>query len=75
MRTWLIVLMITLVSAISFAQIPASNHVVMVVEGNHGYSSVIGNSTMPYLNSLASNTAWQPSTMRTCIPRSETTSR
>jgi acid phosphatase len=54
MRTWLIVLMITLVSAISFAQIPASNHVVMVVEGNHGYSSVIGNSTMPYLNSLAS---------------------
>ncbi len=27
--------------------------VVLVVEENHGYSSVIGNSAMPYLNSLA----------------------
>lgn len=36
------------------AQIPASAHVVVVLEENHGYSSVIGNPAMPYLNSLAS---------------------
>jgi len=35
------------------AQIPASKHIVMVVEENHSYSSVIGSSSMPYLNSLA----------------------
>ena len=33
---------------------PTFAHVVMVVEENHGYSEVIGNSSMPYLNSLAS---------------------
>jgi len=34
---------------------PASSaHVVMVVEENHSYSQVIGNSSMPYLNGLAS---------------------
>ncbi|HEY6250454.1 MAG TPA: alkaline phosphatase family protein, partial [Candidatus Angelobacter sp.] len=36
------------------AQVPSSSHVVVVLEENHGYSSVIGNSAMPYLNSLAS---------------------
>jgi acid phosphatase len=35
------------------AQVPASHHVVIVLEENHGYSSVIGSSSMPYLNSLA----------------------
>jgi len=30
------------------------SHVFVVVEENHGYSSVIGSSSMPYLNSLAS---------------------
>ena len=33
---------------------PAATHVVVVVEENHSYSQVIGNSSMPYLNSLAS---------------------
>jgi phosphatidylinositol-3-phosphatase len=33
---------------------PSSAHVVMVVEENHSYSQVIGNSAMPYLNGLAS---------------------
>ncbi len=33
--------------------VPNSNHVLIVLEENHGYSSVIGNSSMPYLNSLA----------------------
>lgn len=30
------------------------SHVILVVEENHSYSGVIGNSAMPYLNSLAS---------------------
>jgi len=34
-------------------QFPQFSHVVLVVEENHGYSEVIGNSSMPYLNSLA----------------------
>jgi acid phosphatase len=34
-----------------------SNHVFVLVEENHGYSSVIGSSAMPYLNSLASKYA------------------
>lgn len=33
---------------------PVFNHVVLVVEENHSYSDVIGNASMPYLNSLAS---------------------
>jgi len=37
----------------SSASVPASSHVFLVVEENHSYSSVIGNSSMPYLNSLA----------------------
>ena len=38
-----------------FAAVPASSHVVVVVEENHSYASVIGNASMPYLNSLANN--------------------
>jgi hypothetical protein len=34
--------------------VPQFGHVVMVVEENHSYSEVIGNSALPYLNSLAS---------------------
>lgn len=33
---------------------PIFSHVVLIVEENHSYSEVIGNSSMPYLNSLAS---------------------
>lgn len=33
---------------------PTFSHVVLVVEENHSYSDVIGNPSMPYLNSLAS---------------------
>lgn len=36
------------------AQVPRSNHVVVVLEENQSYSAVIGSSSMPYLNSLAS---------------------
>jgi hypothetical protein len=44
-------------SAVVNAQIPQSNHVVVVLEENHSYSGVIGNSAMPYLNSLATQNA------------------
>lgn len=33
---------------------PQLSHVFVLVEENHGYSAVIGNSSVPYLNSLAS---------------------
>jgi phosphatidylinositol-3-phosphatase len=45
------------VPALLTAQIPNSNHVVIVVEENQSYSAVIGSSSMPYLNSLASQNA------------------
>jgi acid phosphatase len=39
---------------VSFAQqVPQVNHVFIVVEENAGFSKVIGNQAMPYLNSLA----------------------
>src|SRR4051812_41838980 len=58
-RTQLIVSLIALVCVFgavsSFAAtVPQHGHVVIVMEENAGYSSVIGNSAMPYLNSLAS---------------------
>jgi phosphatidylinositol-3-phosphatase len=34
--------------------VPQFAHVFLIVEENHGYSDVIGNSQMPYLNGLAS---------------------
>ena len=37
----------------SSGSFPQFGHVVLVVEENHSYSEVIGNSAMPYLNSLA----------------------
>src|SRR5437763_1231366 len=39
------------------APLPRPDHVVIVVEENHGEGSVIGNSAAPYLNSLASQGA------------------
>ena len=36
------------------SRVPQLGHVVLVVEENHSYSEVIGNSAMPYLNSLVS---------------------
>ena len=38
-------------------KIPVVAHVFVLVEENHSYSSVIGNSAMPYTNSLAQNNA------------------
>jgi acid phosphatase len=42
------------VPALLCAQVPRSNHVVIVVEENHSFSQVIGNRNMPFLNGLAS---------------------
>jgi acid phosphatase len=48
------VLSLWVLTALAVAQVPQSSHVVVVVEENHGYSSVVGSSAMPYFNSLAS---------------------
>lgn len=44
---------VSIAFAAAVAAVPSSQHVVVVVEENHGYNSVIGNRQMPYLNSLA----------------------
>ena len=51
-----IALLLTL-SSVAIAQVPHSNHVVVVVEENHSLAQVIGNPAMPYFNSLASTYA------------------
>jgi hypothetical protein len=50
-------LIVFFVPALLTAQIPNSNHVVVVLEEKESYSAVIGSPTMPYLNSLASQNA------------------
>src|SRR5947209_1535079 len=37
--------------------VPAADHVFLILLENHGFSQVIGNSAMPYLNSLATQHA------------------
>jgi acid phosphatase len=37
--------------------IPTPDHVVIVIEENHSYSEIIGSSSAPYINSLASQGA------------------
>src|SRR5215468_3532198 len=53
MRLFAISVVVFLASHSFAGTVPATNHVFIVVEENHSYSSVIGNSAMPYLNSLA----------------------
>jgi len=48
---------ITIYVAQSASSVPRSNHVWMITEENHSYESVIGNSQMPYYNSLANKYA------------------
>lgn len=43
-----------LVSSMTWAQVPQSKHVWVLTEENHSYEATIGNSSMPYFNSLAS---------------------
>jgi phosphatidylinositol-3-phosphatase len=46
-------LLVLIQPALLHAQVPRSNHVVVLLEENHSYSSVIGSASMPYLNGLA----------------------
>ena len=50
---YLLLALLTMLPLTAAAAVPASPHVFVVVEENHSYSSVIGSSSMPYLNSLA----------------------
>ena len=49
-----VVLLCFCLPALLAAQVAPSNHVIIVVEENHSYSQIIGNSNLPFLNSLAS---------------------
>ncbi len=49
----LTILLVLSFASVSFAQVPQSSHVFIVVEENTNFSDVIGNPAMPYLNSLA----------------------
>jgi phosphatidylinositol-3-phosphatase len=54
MKNYLRGLLLLFVSVSGFSQtLPAFKHVFVVVEENNNYSSVMGNSSMPYLNGLA----------------------
>ena len=48
-----IVLAVVALAAMASAQVPQAGHVFVVLEENHSYSKIIGNSAMPYLNGLA----------------------
>ena len=48
-----VTLVLVAIAACSFAQIPSSKHVVVLMLENKSYSQVIGNTSAPYLNSLA----------------------
>ncbi|HKW16317.1 MAG TPA: alkaline phosphatase family protein [Terriglobales bacterium] len=41
-----------LLGSIAWAQVPQSRHVWIIAEENHSYETVIGNSSMPFYNSL-----------------------
>src|SRR2546423_10675002 len=48
---------VALVCAGAVGQSPTPDHVIIVVEENHSFADVIGNSSAPYINSLAQNGA------------------
>ena len=49
MRFWLFALALC---GIASAQVPQSSHVWLIAEENHSYEEVVGNTSMPYFNSL-----------------------
>ncbi|PYP90066.1 MAG: hypothetical protein DMG65_12310 [Candidatus Angelobacter sp. Gp1-AA117] len=57
MKKYFAVVLILGLSVLAGAQVSQAGHVVVVLEENHSYSSVIGSSAMPYLNSLATQNA------------------
>jgi len=46
-------LTLVILSSTLWAEVAQSRHVWVVTEENHSYESVVGNSNMPYFNSLA----------------------
>ncbi|HWG24072.1 alkaline phosphatase family protein [Actinospica sp.] len=50
------------------SSIPQYSHVVIVMEENHSYSDIIGNSSAPYLNQLANNGALMTSSYAVSHP-------
>src|ERR1700719_2010163 len=52
-----LILLVVGLSLGSQAQVPQSDHVFLLMEENHSYEQVIGNSAMPYLNSLVKSYA------------------
>jgi phosphatidylinositol-3-phosphatase len=46
-------LLVCLMSISLYSQVPQSQHVWLITEENHSYESVIGNTSMPYYNSIA----------------------
>jgi phosphatidylinositol-3-phosphatase len=53
-RNLLFTIVVVVIASAMLGQVPTPSHVFIVVEENKNYSRVIGNSSMPYLNSLAS---------------------
>jgi len=49
----ILLLIFCLAPALVGAQIPASKHVIVVVEENHSFSQIIGSPSLPFLNGLA----------------------
>src|SRR5437016_14049025 len=49
MRFWLSLFVLV---GVALAQVPQSKHVGLITEENHSYERRIGNSSMPYFNSL-----------------------
>src|SRR4051812_32675657 len=47
-----------LVGTLATAAVPSASHVVVIVEENHSYESVMSTTSMPYLKSLAKNYAF-----------------
>jgi len=45
-------LFVMFLSVSVFAQLPKPSHIVIVIEENHAYSDIIGNSSAPYINGL-----------------------
>ena len=42
--------------SVMLAQLPQPDHIVIVIEENHGYNDIIGSSQAPYINSLVDDT-------------------
>jgi phosphatidylinositol-3-phosphatase len=53
MRVPHLIAAVLLLAATSFAQVPRSNHVLVVLEENTSYSAIYNSTAMPYLNGLA----------------------